>query len=1019
MLAAAARAAGGAAAGGEQEPLPDVAVDKLDYAYVDSCENAGELKDILRVLQSGKEGRWYDLEKHVEARLVSVLPAKERRLWLAQHTEPSRGDVEAAASELEGVLLGLRTADAALRGSKSNGAASAAPALVEDSEESRDEGAAIFDAPVRASPATVARAAAAAAMATASSSSNSSNNNNNNNHAEHRRLPPVRGLGAATAAPPRISQLSPAEVAAEAAKREKERTERLSGYDFRAWDKFDVDAEMERLDKAEAAAAAERERAAAARQAEIEARRAATDESRARTAAASAAAEGLSDAQRLFFSEREKEKGNESFRAGEYEDALRFYTRAIELLPVPSRDARPWANRAMAHIKLEHWQAAEQDCDRALELDSAFSKAYARRGVARHRRGKYAAAIEDFEEALLREAGNSKLLELLAESRRKFNEVGGIGAEGPGKKAETFKKLMIIEDEEEEEEEAAAAAAAAAEEEQQQGPQLEESKDGSEQGHDDEVPLVEEVERTPAEPLAPPPAQPEVVVSWVDAKRAGTELFRAGNFAGAVVHFSKAVAALHEAQEPEARENLVNCLGNVAVCRKELSQWSAVVEACDRVLSLSPDNVKALFRRGAALEALARFEPALNDFCQVLRLDPNMKEAGDRISVLMGYLNNTATAPPAQTDVQCAAPVLAPAPAPAPAPTPTHAAAATGGLAALAERLKEEGNELFKRGLVLEAEAKYSESLAMQTSVSTLANRAMARLKLGRATECECDCTEGLRLLASQQQQGQPGEPEARQLRVKLLYRRAGALQLRGQDEAAADDLEAVLAAEPQNARAADELAALRAAKVALGAAKAKAAAEAEAMAAAEAEAKAAQEARERKERAANEEAAARAAKEALRQKERRDSMEEQQNLAERAKAKAQVLRGGATAAPKTGYEFEQTWRALAGPAARLAYLRGVDLALLPKLFKVELPEETLLDIVAVLNAGLLAAAGDAADAMTLADLQAFAANVLRGLAALPRFSTTVRFLSAQDKLKLNALLDAVADAQLKLQYQL
>ena len=1017
MLAAAARAAGGAAAGGEQEPLPDVAVDKLDYAYVDRCESAGELKDILRVLQSGKEGRWYDLEKHVEARLVSVLPAKERRLWLAQHTEPSRGDVEAAASELEGVLLGLRSADAALRGSKSKGAASAAPALVEDSEESRDEGAAIFDAPVRASPATVARAAAAAAMAAASSSSSSSSNNSNtnnntNHHAEQgRRLPPVRGLGAATAAPPRISQLSPAEVAAEAAKREKERTERLSGYDFRAWDKFDVDAEMERLDKAEAAAAAERERAAAARQAELEARRAATDESRARTAAASAAAEGRSDAQRLFFSEREKEKGNESFRAGEYEDALRFYTRAIEMLPAASHDARPWANRAMAHIKLEHWQAAEQDCDRALELDPAFSKAYARRGVARHRRGKYAAAIEDFEEALLREAGNSKLLELLAESRRKFNEVGGIGAEGPGKKAETFKKLMIIEDddEEEEEEETAAAASsvvAAAEEQHQQEPQLEESKDGSKQGHDDEAPLVEEVERAPAEPPAPPLAQPEVVVSWVDAKRAGTELFRAGNFAGAVVHFSKAVAALHEAQDAEARENLVNCLGNVAVCRKELSQWSAVVETCDRVLSLSPDNVKALFRRGAALEALARFEPALNDFCQVLRLDPHMKEAGDRISVLMGYLNNPATGPPAQTDVQCAAPVSAPVLAPLPTPKP--AAAATVDLAALAERLKEEGNELFKRGLVLEAEVKYSESLAKQTGVSTLANRAMALLKLGRATECECDCTEGLRLLASQQQQGQSGEPEARQLRVKLLYRRAGALQLRGQDVAAADDLEAVLAAEPQNARAADELAALRATKFALAAAKAKAAAEAEA--------KSAQEARERKERAANEEAAARAAKEALRQKERRDSMEEQQNLAERAKAKAQVLRGGATAAPKTGYEFEQTWRALAGPAARLAYLRGVDLALLPKLFKVELPEETLLDIVAVLNAGLLAAAGDA---VALPDLQAFAANVLRGLAALPRFSTTVRFLSAQDKLKLNALLDAVMDAQLKLQYQL
>jgi tetratricopeptide (TPR) repeat protein len=1010
MLAAAARAAGvGAAAVRDQDPLPDVAVDKLDYAYVDKCESAGELKDILRVLQSGKEGRWYDLEKHVEARLVSLLPAKERRLWLAQHSEPSRGDVEAAALELEGVLLGLRSADAALRGSK--GAAPPASALVapvEDGEESRDKGAAIFDTPERASPATVARAAAAAVSG--NPGSGSSGNNNDREQAEQgRRLPPVRGLGAvraaAAAVPPRISQLSPAEVAAEAAKREKERKERLSGYDFRAWDKFDVDAEMERLDKAEAAVAAERERAAAARQAEIDARRMATDESRARTAAAGTAAEGLSDAQRLFFSEREKEKGNESFRAGEYEDALRFYTRAIELLPAASRDARPWANRAMAHIKLEHWQAAEQDCDRALELDPAFSKAYARRGVARHRRGKYAAAIEDFEEALLRDAGNSKLLELLAESRRKFNEVGGIGAEGPGKKAETFKKLMIIQDDDEEEQERDGAGEQATLE-----PQRVESKCDSEQhNYDDDdndaTPLVEEVQRAPAEPPAPPLAEPEVVLSWVECKRAGTELFRAGDFAGAVEFFGKAVAALHATHDEEARENLVNCLGNVAVCRKELSQWSAVVETCDRVLSLSPDNVKALFRRGAALEALARFEPALNDFCQVLRLDPHMKEAGDRISVLMGYLNNPATAPPAQTDVQCAAP--------APTPAPEPAATATVDLAALAEQLKEEGNELFKRGLVFEAEAKYSESLAKQTGVSTLANRAMARLKLGQAAECESDCTAGLRLLASQQQQSadQADEPEARQLRVKLLYRRAGALQLRGQDEAAAADLEAVLAAEPHNTRAANELLALRAAKAALAAAKAKTEAEAEA--------KAAQEAREVKERAENEEAAARAAKEALRLKERRASMEQQQNLAERAKAKAQVLRGGVAATPKTGYEFEQTWRALASPAARLAFLRGLDLAQLSKLFKVELPEETLLDIVAVLNAGLLAAAGDVADTQVLPDLQVFAGSVLRALAALPRFSTTVRFLSAQDKLKLKALLDAVADAQLKLQYQL
>ena len=38
-----------------------------------------ELRDILKVLESGKEGRWPELEKHTEAKLLTVLPESERK----------------------------------------------------------------------------------------------------------------------------------------------------------------------------------------------------------------------------------------------------------------------------------------------------------------------------------------------------------------------------------------------------------------------------------------------------------------------------------------------------------------------------------------------------------------------------------------------------------------------------------------------------------------------------------------------------------------------------------------------------------------------------------------------------------------------------------------------------------------------------------------------------------------------------------------------------------------------------
>lgn len=57
--------------------------------------------------------------------------------------------------------------------------------------------------------------------------------------------------------------------------------------------------------------------------------------------------------------EREKNKGNEAFRSGDFEEALAYYNRSISLKAVPSVHN----NRAMAYIKLEKYEEAIKECN--------------------------------------------------------------------------------------------------------------------------------------------------------------------------------------------------------------------------------------------------------------------------------------------------------------------------------------------------------------------------------------------------------------------------------------------------------------------------------------------------------------------------------------------------------------------------------------------------------------------------------------------------------------------------------
>ena len=102
-----------------------------------------------------------------------------------------------------------------------------------------------------------------------------------------------------------------------------------------------------------------------------------------------------------------KNKGNKCFVAKQYEDALRWYHKALKLQPfqVPFL-----TNIAQAHLKLEEFEDAAEFCDRALHVDAKTVKALFRRAVARRAMKQYAAAVADLQAALVVDPDNRDLI---------------------------------------------------------------------------------------------------------------------------------------------------------------------------------------------------------------------------------------------------------------------------------------------------------------------------------------------------------------------------------------------------------------------------------------------------------------------------------------------------------------------------------------------------------------------------------------------------------------------------------
>ncbi|BFZ08860.1 hypothetical protein BsWGS_11899 [Bradybaena similaris] len=158
---------------------------------------------------------------------------------------------------------------------------------------------------------------------------------------------------------------------------ESNKPKRISGFDFKAWDKFDVDKALEEIDKKEDKTSSS----------EYE-----TDEE-------------WELERKKHLASIEKDKGNEFLKNGDYDKAVEAYTRGMTY---DATNAVLPANRAMALLKQQKFAAAELDCTVSISLDPLYVKAYLRRASARASLRKFDEAMSDYNHVLDLEPTNKQ-----------------------------------------------------------------------------------------------------------------------------------------------------------------------------------------------------------------------------------------------------------------------------------------------------------------------------------------------------------------------------------------------------------------------------------------------------------------------------------------------------------------------------------------------------------------------------------------------------------------------------------
>ncbi|XP_012993316.2 sperm-associated antigen 1 isoform X2 [Esox lucius] len=634
---------------------------------------------------------------------------------------------------------------------------------------------------------------------------------------ENENVPPVRGSGCSIPS----SQNA-------ASRREKTTARKIVPRDYKEWDMFDVDKECDKIDGNET----KKDAPTVINSGHPKIR------SKMDTTA-------LSQQEKVIVASREKDKGNEAFKANDYEEAVAYYTRSLSVVPTVAAHN----NRAQAEIRLQRWHNALSDCQAVLEMESGNMKALLRRATVLKQQGNYQKAAEDLRNVLQAEPQNATATGLLVEVDKKLNEC-------QPEKEQKSKKILIqeLEDEVNNEDDDARpvepsqavggeSAAVAPTERGVMGntqkkphgragnggpsPHADHDSHGGPRrgrGCNADKYKVNQQESTASDKVLSNGAQGSGRSGSMGAEPAGKDgsnldapcgalppplarmknegnlLFKNGQFADALGKYSQAITGLTDSGV-DSPEDLCILYSNRAACYLKDGNSSDCIQDCTRALELHPFSLKPLLRRAMAYETMERYRQAYVDYKTVLQVDIGVQAAHDSVNRITRLLidqdgEQWREKLPEIPLVPLSAQQHRREEPPSAEALQARAEKAKQDAARKAEMrfnsLKQEGNEFVKKAQFQEALEKYSECLKLKPEECPIyTNRALCFLKLERFAEAKQDCDSALKL-----------EPTNK----KAFYRRALANKGLKDYMACSSDLQEVLQQDPNVAEAEKEL---------------------------------------------------------------------------------------------------------------------------------------------------------------------------------------------------------------------
>ncbi|KAJ6637681.1 Sperm-associated antigen 1, partial [Pseudolycoriella hygida] len=180
--------------------------------------------------------------------------------------------------------------------------------------------------------------------------------------------------------------------------------QRIKSCDYAKWDKFDPDVEMLKMDIND-----ERQRESG------------KTKNRSNITAPDVAktkelANKLSTIERENLANNHRIKGNEFYKAADFQEALSEYTLSIQILPTASA----FNNRAITYFKLNDLEMTIADCDQCLQIEPNNVKALVRKAQALLNQFKYREAYDNCEKILSFESENKWAKSKITEIREKI-----------------------------------------------------------------------------------------------------------------------------------------------------------------------------------------------------------------------------------------------------------------------------------------------------------------------------------------------------------------------------------------------------------------------------------------------------------------------------------------------------------------------------------------------------------------------------------------------------------------------